>query len=200
MQATLRLLSLDEPVLLAPDTRDFTLTSGLERLQNVCNARQHADLKLESASCELGASLAHMVTEARLANAVLPRGYRARQSCGEAYLVKQELENDEPRFILARRETVFARMEPKARELSNAQIMEFMRDVESGLIDEIADFVEGCNQNDERAASCLQRALLVCRNAKNEPIQLARVAETPSYSTVPLPSRKPRGRRALGAK
>ena len=146
----------------APHHAADAMTTGLQRLHQACHTRRNADLKLETSSCKLAAVLAKMVADADLLNRRLPRNYIARVNCGEAYLVKCAPNCDEAVFILARRESTFARMEPRARELSNAQILEFMRDVEDGLINEIADFVESCNSSDRHAALCLDRVLLAC--------------------------------------
>jgi hypothetical protein len=150
------------------------MTAGLQRLQLACNSRRDADYQLESSSCQLAWSLASMVNQARLGNIRLPHNYVARVHCGEPYLAKcapicsetqqvvQATGHDDVLFLLARRDSMFARMEPRARELSHAQILEFMHDIENGLIEEIADFVNACNRSDERAALCLHHALSFC--------------------------------------
>lgn len=176
------------------------MTTGLQRLHQACHTRRNADLKLEASSCKLAAVLAKMVAEAELLNRRLPRHYFARVNCGEAYLVKCAPDGDEAKFILARRESTFARMEPRARELSNAQILEFMRDVEDGLINEIADFVESCNNCDQHAALCLDRVLMACDSSPRDTFRHdATTLDTPmlygtneSRSMRALPARRSR--------
>ena len=153
---------------LADKSIERAMTTGLQRLQGACTERRNADHKLESTSCQLAWALARMVIDAQLVGVLLPRNYIARAKCGETYLEKCADSEDEILFVLARRDSTFARMEPRARELSNAQILEFMRDIENGLIEEIAAFVESCNLIDQRAARCLRHALTACEKATNE--------------------------------
>jgi hypothetical protein len=168
-ESSLRLIVSDDE--LAERAIDYdletVLESGLKRLQSACTARRRADRGLEIATCNLAVSIANMVVQAELINVRLPRGYAARFASGESYLVKLPAldigtyitvpDNVEPLFVLARHDSMVTRVEPAARRITYAQIMHFSADLEEGLIDEIADFIEHCNIREERAAICLNR-------------------------------------------
>ena len=146
---------------------EATLGAGLQRLQTACDARRHADGRLESASCNLAWRMAGMLVEAGLANVRMPRGYLARTRSGEAYLLKfapaadarTEDANGEPLFLLTRRDSIVAQLEPAARRLDFSHVLEFTADLEAGLIDEIARFIEDCSRHEEQGASRLNRLM-----------------------------------------
>ena len=56
-------------------------------------------------------------------------------------------------------ETIVARLEPAAHRLTPSQILAFTRDVEEGLIDEFADFIEAYMRREEVATSRLSALL-----------------------------------------
>jgi len=172
----LRLLTPDSPPPLTPiDTVEHlerVMASGLDRLQGACDARRQVDGHLETVCCNLAWQIARLVVDAGLINTPLPRGYMARSICGEPYIVKyptqavgtlgadgQADNSDEPQFALARRGSIVGLQVPSSRRLSHAQILEFTRDLEHNLVEEIADYVEYCNRTDEQAAGSLARVL-----------------------------------------
>jgi len=174
--SSLRLLTPDSPPALrttdAVDHFERAMSVGLDRLQGACDARRQVDGHLESVCCDLAWQVARLVVDAGLSNTPLPRGYMARSMCGEPYIVKYPAQAGgtegvdgiadqacKPLFALARRNSIVGRHEPSARRPSHAQILEFTRDLELNLVEEIADYIEYCNRNDEQAAGSLARAL-----------------------------------------
>lgn len=142
---------------------EHSLNAGMARLQAVCDARGRGDGRLETATCNLAWRIASLILAADLGDVPLPRGYVARTRSSEAYLVKHPEgtgeAGGEPAFILTRKDSIVARMEPGARKLSFAQVLEFKRDLEEGLVEEIAAFIDTCNTRDDAAAACLNRLL-----------------------------------------
>lgn len=145
---------------------ECALSAGLERLQSVCDARGRGDRRLEVASCNLAWRIARLIVAADMAEVRLPRGYVARTRSSEPYLAKYARESSdsisaeaEPAFVLTRKDSIVARMEPGARKLSYAQVLEFKRDLDEGLIEEIATFIENCNAREDEAAASLNKLL-----------------------------------------
>jgi hypothetical protein len=206
LEIPLHLLSSEEVLIETgpPRTDDDSkkqLAAGWERLQQACTTRQPLENQLEKVACNVAWALAQQVIEAGLGNVLLPRGYVARAGCGETYLVKFPVmtrsttigapENEKPLYVLTRRNSVMARLEPAAQRLTPAQIMSFTGDLESGLIEEIACFIEDYTRREELAIDYLSSLLL-----PEAPEQVEHEVKTTSYAML---GRGRRGRAAVHA-
>jgi hypothetical protein len=143
-----------EPAGLDAELFNKKLSNAMRRLETACGRRGAEGSGVETAACQAAWSIARLVCGAGLEGVRLPRNYAARVKCGENYLSKylpSDSTDHQALFSLARRDSIVGRMDPLARNLSGAQVNEFVHDLEEGLIDEIADFIEYCNANDAHA-------------------------------------------------
>jgi hypothetical protein len=134
--------------------RTSGLGAGMQRLQRACSQHVELDQKLRGTILEAAAEIAVHVNAAGLTGVRLPRDYEVRYQNRELHLVKCCPEDGHVRLLATGQESLWTRLQWNVGKPSAAEVLEVARDLESGLLDEICDFVEsrvaGCELTAER--------------------------------------------------